>query len=77
MAKAHDRIGEAALTLSAAADTIAVTAFNFYRDRAKLAAAVGFALTYSPSSAQTSPAEIQFGEALPPITHLRFVFSPF
>lgn len=77
MAKVHDRIVELSLTMNAAADTVAVTAVKYYRDRAELAAANGLLLTTDTVAAQISPAEIQFGELVPPPTHLRFVFAAF
>ena len=77
MAKAHDRIVEASITLVAAADTLQVTALKFYRDRGKLAAADGLSIGYTPTSAQASPAEIELGEYLPNPSHLRFVFPVF
>ena len=77
MAKVHDRILELSLTMNAAADTVAVTAVKYYRDRGQLDASNGFTLTHTPTSAQTSPAEIQFGELVPPPTHLRMVYANF
>lgn len=75
MAKAHDRILQLTLAADDSAETIAVTAVKYFRDRSKLDAGVGFDLKYTPSTAQTSPAELEFGEAVPPPTHLRLVFT--
>lgn len=77
MAKVHDRILELSLTMNAAGDTVAVSAVKYYRDRAELAAANGLNMLFDTVAAQVSPAEIQFGELVPPPTHLRMVFAPF
>jgi hypothetical protein len=77
MAKVHERTVEFALTMNAAADTVAVTAVNYYRDDAQLAASAPFALKFDTTSAQTSPADILFGELMPPPTRVRFTFSAF
>lgn len=75
MAKAHDRVLSIVCTLDESDDSIAVTALNYYRDRSKIDAAEPFALSYTPSTAQTSPAEITLGEVVPPPTHIRFVMT--
>lgn len=77
MAKVHERIVQLNVAMVAAADTLQVTAINYFRDRGKLDAGTGQAIVYTPSTAQTSPAEIEFGEMLPPPTKLRFVFANF
>lgn len=77
MAKVHDRILECAITLNAAADTLALTALNYYRTDAELAAANPFPLTISTVAGQVSPAEVSIGELVPPPTRLRFTFSAF
>lgn len=77
MAKAHDRVVQIEMTPVAAADTIQVTAVKFFRDRGQLAANTPLLITYSGTGAQTSPAEIEFGEYLPNPSHLRFVFPVF
>lgn len=77
MAKAHDRVVQLDVALVAAADTLQVTAVKFFRDRGKLAANDPLLITYTGTAAQTSPAEIEFGEYLPNPSHLRFVFSAF
>jgi hypothetical protein len=77
MAKVHERVLELAVTLNAAADTIQVTSAKYSRTRANVEDASGYALSYTPTTAQTSPAEIAFGELLPPPTHLRFTFANF
>lgn len=77
MAKAHERVLELSLTLNAAADTAAVTAAKYYRTRAEVEDATGFTLKIDTVAAQVSPAEIQFGELMPPPTHLRLVFAAF
>lgn len=63
--------------MNAAADTVAVTAANYYRDRSEIDAATPFVLKIDTTAAQTSPAEIQFGELVAPPTHLRLTFAAF
>lgn len=77
MAKVHDRTIEFALTAVAAADTITVTAVNYYRDDSQLAAANPFVLKFTSGAAQTSPSDILLGELMPPPTRVRLTFSPF
>jgi hypothetical protein len=77
MAKAHDRIVELSITPNAGADTIAITAVKYYRDRAQLAASNGFSLAFSGGSAATTGVECALGETLPPPTHIRLVFPTF
>lgn len=77
MAKVHERTLELALTLVAAADTAQVTAVNYYRDDATLAANNPFVITSSPGTAQTSPADTLLGELLPPPTRIRLTFANF
>lgn len=77
MAKVHERTVEFALTLSAAADTVTVTAVNYYRTDAELAASLPFALKFTSGAAQTSPSDIFLGELMPPPTRVRFTFSAF
>jgi hypothetical protein len=74
MAKVHDRVLQLNLTMNAGADTVAVTSASYFRDRGSVA---GYPLTTDTVAAQVSPAEIQFGELVPPPTHIRFVFAPF
>ena len=77
MARVHERTLEFAMTMNAAADTVALTALNYYRTDAELAAANPFALTISTVAAQTSPADVLVGELIPPPTRIRFTFSAF
>lgn len=77
MAKMHERTLECAITLNAAADTLALTALNYYRTDAELAAANPFVLTTSTVAAQTSPADVLIGELVAPPTRLRFTFANF
>lgn len=77
MAKVHERTIEFAITLVAAADTIAVTAINYYRDDAQLAASTPFVLKQDTVAAQTSPADVYLGELMPPPTRIRFTFANF
>lgn len=77
MAKAHDRTIEFAVTLNAAADTVLVTAVNYYRDDGLLAAATPYALKFTSGAAQTTPSDILLGELMPPPTRVRFTFAAF
>lgn len=77
MAKIHDRIVEFAVTLNAAADTLLVTAVNYYRDDSQLAAATPQALKFTSGAAQTSPSEVSLGELMAPPTRVRFTFAAF
>jgi hypothetical protein len=75
MAKVHDRILEFTVATDDSAETLAVTAVKYYRDRAQLDASNGFALAFSGGSAAVTPVEITMGETVPPPTHIRFVFT--
>lgn len=77
MAKVHERILELNLAMVAAADTVAVSSAKYYRNRADVEDSTGFTLTTDTTSAQTSPAEIQLGELVPPPTVIRLVFADF
>jgi len=77
MAKVHERTVEFAITNNAAADTVTVTAVNYYRTDAELIAATPFALKFTSGAAQTSPSDIFLGELMPPPTRVRFTFSAF
>lgn len=77
MAKIHDRILEIKLTTANGAQTINVTAVNYYRDRGQLDANNPFAIASEnvPTTAlgvATNP-EVKVGELVPPPTHIRFV----
>lgn len=77
MAKIHDRILEIKLTTANGAQTINITALNYYRDRGQLDANNPFPLTSEnvPTGAlgvATNP-EVKTGELVPPPTHIRFV----
>jgi hypothetical protein len=77
MAKIHDRILEIKFTTANGAQTLNVTALNYYRDRGQLDAANPFPLTSQdiPTGAlgvATNP-EVRTGELVPPPTHIRFV----
>lgn len=75
MSKVHDRVLEVNFVFDESDDTVAVSSIQYYRDRAQLDAATGLALKIDTTAAQTSPAEIQFGEIVPPPTHLRLKFT--
>lgn len=77
MAKIHDRILEIKLTTANGAQTINITALNYYRDRGQLDAGNPFPITSAsiPTGAvgvATNP-EVLTGELVPPPTHIRFV----
>jgi len=77
MAKIHDRILEIKFTTANGAQTLNVTALNYYRDRGQLDAANPFPLASQdiPTGAlgvATNP-EVRTGELVPPPTHIRFV----
>jgi len=79
MAKIHDRILEIKLTTAQAAQTVNVTALNYYRDRGQLDANNPFPLASEnvPTTAlavATNP-EVKTGELVPPPTHIRFVVT--
>lgn len=74
MAKIHDRIVEIVFTADCSGHTVAVSGLNYYRTRAKLEDSKPFAITYSPTTAQSvssASAEIALGELLPPPTVIR------
>jgi hypothetical protein len=75
MAKVHDRILQITLVADDSAETIAVSSVKYFRDRAMLDAGTGLELSFTGGAASTSPKELEFGEACPPPTHLRFVFT--
>lgn len=77
MAKIHDRILEVKFTTANGAQTLNVTALNYYRDRGQLDAGVAFPIASEniPTTAlgvATNP-EVKVGELVPPPTHIRFV----
>lgn len=77
MSKVHDRTIEFAITNNAAADTVTVTAVNYYRDDAQLAAGTPYVMKFTSGAAQTSPSDVLLGELMPPPTRVRFTFSAF
>lgn len=76
MAKIHDRILEFTVTTDDSAETLAVSAVRYYRNRQELDALTGYMdLAFSGGAAAVTPVEIAFGELCPPPTHVRFVFT--
>lgn len=68
--KAHDRIVEIDVTAAKAAETVVVTAVKYYRDRAMFDAGIAKPMVITASAAAAN-AEVQFGQLLPPPTHIR------
>lgn len=75
MAKIHDRILELTFVADDSAETVAVSAVKYYRDRGQLDASNGFSLAFTQSSPQTTGTELALGELLPPPTHIRLTFT--
>ena len=70
MAKAHDRLVELVFVADDSADTVAVSAVNYYRTRGDTARAIPFTQT-----AQTTGGELVLGDLLPPPTHILLTFT--
>lgn len=71
MAKIHDRLLELVFVADDSADTVAVSAVNYYRDRSSTA----FALKFTQTSSQTTGTELALGELMPPPTHIVLTFT--
>lgn len=72
MAKVHDRILELVFVADDSAETVAVSAVNYYRDRSY---ATGFPLKFTQDAALTTGTELAFGELVPPPTHIKLTFT--
>lgn len=75
MAKVHDRVLELVFVADDSAETVAVSAVNYYRDRSTLDANNPFRMTFSQTSPLTTGTELVLGELLPPPTHIRLTFT--
>ena len=78
MAKVHIRTIELKVTTNNGAQTVAVTAVNYYRTDAELAAANPFPLAATATESGTalgtavvSPYDVYLGELMPPPSRLR------
>jgi hypothetical protein len=78
MAKVHIRTIELKVTTNNGAQTVAVTAVNYYRTDAELAASNPFPLTATASESGTalgtavaSPYDVYLGELMPPPSRIR------
>jgi hypothetical protein len=74
MAKVHDRILEVVFVADDSAETVVVSAVNYYRDRSALPSS-GFPVTFSQTSPNTTGTELVFGELVPPPTHMLLTFT--
>lgn len=72
MGKAHERILEIAVTADESADTLDVTGVTWYQNRDELDASNGFTVAHTADAA-AGTVEFEFGEGLPPPTHIRLV----
>lgn len=71
MSKVHDRIVEVVMTTANGAQTVVVSAINYYRTRGELDAANPFVFAATFPAASASPYEVVLGELVPPGTILR------
>ena len=71
MSKAHDRILEIELLCDESADTVQITAINYYRTRGRLDESEPLALNFT-SEDLAADHEVEMGSAaIPPPTHIR------
>lgn len=71
MAKAHDRVVELVFVADDSAETVVVSAVNYYRTRGDTA----FAIKFTQTSPNTTGTELVLGELLPPPTHILLTFT--
>lgn len=71
MSKVHDRIVELVFVADDSAETVVVSAINYYRDASS---STGFALKYV-QDITTTGALLAFGELCPPPTHIKLTFT--
>lgn len=74
MAKVHDRIVELVFVADDSAESVTVSAVNYYRDRSYLPSS-GFPLKFTQDAALTTGTELAFGELMPPPTHIKLTFT--
>ncbi len=73
MSKVHDRILELEVLCDESADTVQITAVNYYRNRGRLDASEPHVLN-ATVVALAANHEIELGDAaIPPPTHIRIV----
>jgi hypothetical protein len=70
MAKAHDRYVELVFVADDSAETVAVSAVNYYRTPD----ATAYPLKFT-QDIQTTGAKLAFGELCPPPTHILLTFT--
>jgi len=71
MAKAHDRVVELVFVADDSAETVIVSAVNYYRVRGDTA----YPLKFTQSSPNTTGTELALGDLLPPPTHIALTFT--
>ena len=71
MAKAHNRVVELVFVADDSAETVIVSAVNYYRTPD----ATAYALKFVQTSPNTTGTELELGELMPPPTHLRLTFT--
>jgi len=72
MSKVHDRLLALEITCDEGDDSVEVTAVNYYRNRAHYADSDGEAIAFTAGTAAGTH-EIEFGQLLPPPTHIILV----
>jgi len=72
MGKVHDRILALAVTADESDDTLVVTSATYYRTRQDYTDGNGFTMEITAGAAAAST-EMEFGEILPPPTHIILV----
>jgi hypothetical protein len=73
MSKVHDRILELEVLCDESADTVQITAVNYYRNRGRLDASEPHVLNITVAALAANH-ECEMGDAaIPPPTHLRIV----
>lgn len=70
MSKVHERVVELVFVADDSAETVAVSAVNYYRDGSSSA----FPITFTQTS-QLTGGELVLGELLPPPTRIRLTFT--
>ena len=71
MAKAHARVVELVFVADDSAETVIVSAVNYYRD----GGAVAYPIKFTQTSPNTTGTQLQLGELLPPPTDILLTFT--
>lgn len=71
MGKAHDRLLKLTFAADDSAETVVVSAVEYFRTRDDTA----YALKFTQTSPNTTGTEIVLGELLPPPTHIQLAFT--